>query len=191
MVESLRNYQRELRKEKLLNKSMNQITGTHFNYYFICHRKLWLFANNIQMEHTSDTVALGKLIHENSYPQRSEKFEELEIDGIKIDFYDKKNKIIHEIKKSDKMEDSHEWQLKYYIYVLKCHGVESVTGILEYPKLRGKKEIFLSAEDELRIELIKKEIYSIIYSDTCPTTIQKKFCSKCSYYDFCYINEEE
>lgn len=143
------------------------------------------------MEHTSDTVAQGKLIHEISYPQRSEKMEEVEIDGIKIDFYDKKNKIIHEIKKSDKMEDSHEWQLKYYIYVLKCRGVEDVTGILEYPKLREKKEILLSSEDEARIELIKKEISEILHSDACPTTINKKFCGKCSYYDFCYINEEE
>jgi CRISPR-associated exonuclease Cas4 len=32
-------------------------TGTHINYYHICHRKLWLFANNVQMEHNSDLVA--------------------------------------------------------------------------------------------------------------------------------------
>ena len=38
------------------------------------------------MEHTSDLVYEGKLIHETSYPQRSERYEELEIDGIKIDF---------------------------------------------------------------------------------------------------------
>ena len=31
-------------------------TGTHFNYYHICRRKLWLFANGINMEHVSDTV---------------------------------------------------------------------------------------------------------------------------------------
>ena len=61
-----------------------QITGTAINYYFLCHRKLWLFANNIQMEHTSDLVYEGKLIHEFSYDQRSEKYTELEIDGIKV-----------------------------------------------------------------------------------------------------------
>lgn len=43
-------------------------TGTHFNYYQICHRKLWLFANGINMEHVSDAVYDGKLIHEGSYP---------------------------------------------------------------------------------------------------------------------------
>ena len=60
------------------------------------------------MEHTSDLVFEGKLIHEISYPQRSERYEELEIDGVKIDYYDAKNKIIHEIKKSDKVEETHE-----------------------------------------------------------------------------------
>lgn len=87
-----------------------QTTGTHINYYFICHRKLWLFANSIQMEHTSDTVYEGKLIHEETYPQRSTKYEEVQIGGAKIDFYDAKNKIIHEIKKSPKLHEAHLWQ---------------------------------------------------------------------------------
>ncbi len=50
------------------------ITGTHINYYFLCHRKLWLFANGINMEHNSDHVYEDKLIHETSHPQRSEKY---------------------------------------------------------------------------------------------------------------------
>ena len=83
-----------------------QTTGTHFNYYLICHRKLWLFANGINMESNSDLVYEGKLLHETSYPRRSEKFQEVEIDGIKIDYYDPKNKVVHEIKKSDKHEEA-------------------------------------------------------------------------------------
>jgi len=39
------------------------------------------------MEHTSDLVYEGKLIHEESYPQRSAKYEEVEIDGIKVATY--------------------------------------------------------------------------------------------------------
>lgn len=74
------------------------ITGTHFNYYQLCHRKLWLFANGINMEQESDLVYEGKLVHESSYPQRTSKYEEVEIDGIKVDYYDAKNKVIHEIK---------------------------------------------------------------------------------------------
>ena len=80
------------------------LTGTHFNYYQVCKRKLWLFANGINMEHTSDLVLEGRLIHEDSYPQRSGKYEEIELDGIKVDFYDPKQKVIHEIKKSNKVD---------------------------------------------------------------------------------------
>jgi len=46
------------------------ITGTHISYYLVCHRKLWLFSHEIRMEHTSDLVSEGRLIHETSYPQR-------------------------------------------------------------------------------------------------------------------------
>ena len=44
-----------------------------------------MFGNGINMEHTSDLVYEGKLMHEDSYPQRSAKYEEVEIEGIKVD----------------------------------------------------------------------------------------------------------
>lgn len=167
-----------------------QVTGTHFNYYFLCKRKLWLFANGINMEHTSDLVFEGKLLHETSYPQRSERYEELEIDGVKIDFYDTKNKVIHEIKKSDKIEIAHEWQLKYYIYILERNGIEGVSGILEYPALRKTDKIYLSSIDKERILEIIADIQQITEKESCPPVINNKICKNCSYYDFCYVDEE-
>lgn len=167
------------------------ITGTQFNYFHLCHRKLWLFSNGIQMEHTSDTVYDGKLIHENSYPQRSAKYEELEIDGCKIDFYDARNKIVHEIKRSDKVEYAHEWQVKYYLYVLESNGIEGAKGILEYPSLRTTTEVLLGEQDRLTISDIKDEIKIIIESDKCPPVIKSKICKQCSYYEFCYVDEDE
>ncbi|MEI7595757.1 MAG: CRISPR-associated protein Cas4 [Bacteroidota bacterium] len=162
------------------------ITGTHFNYYQICHRKLWLFSSGISMEHTSDIVYEGKLIHETSYPQRTEKYQEIEIGGIKIDYYDAKNKVIHEVKKSDKIEKAHEWQLKYYIYILEKTGINGVTGILEYPKLRKTDEILLSERDKIEIEEMTQQIQNIINSDECPQKVEQKCCKKCSYFDFCF-----
>lgn len=167
------------------------ITGTHFNYYFVCKRKLWLFANGIAMEHTSDLVFEGKLLHETSYPQRSERYEEMEIDGIKIDFYDARNKIIHEIKKSDKIEEAHEWQVKYYIFVLERNGIEGVTGLLEYPALRQTNKVLLSDEDRKQLNVIENDIRRIVESDECPATIHSRICKNCSYYDFCYSGEVE
>lgn len=165
------------------------ITGTHFNYYMICKRKLWLFANSITMEHTSELVSEGNLLHERAYSQRSERYKELAIDGIRIDFYDTQNKIIHEIKNSNKREEAHIWQLKYYIYVLENNGIEGVTGILEFPKLRKTEEVILSEADREIISEYKTDIERIINSDICPDTIPKSKCKNCSYYDFCWINE--
>src|SRR5690606_22494527 len=93
------------------------LTGTHIAYLHTCHRKLWLFANGIQMEHTSESVAEGKLISETTYLDRTRQYTELAIDGIKIDFYDAKNRIVHEVKKSDKVENAHKAQVIYYLYV--------------------------------------------------------------------------
>ncbi len=166
-----------------------QITATHINYYHICKRKLWLFANGINMEHTSETVAAGKLVHETAYPQRSEKYTELEIGGSKIDFYDAKNKVIHEIKKSDKMEVAHEWQVKYYIMLLEQNGIEGVRGILEYPKLRETKEVTLLESDKNYLQLVMMQVNEIVTSENCPQRINNSICKKCSYYDFCYVGE--
>lgn len=167
------------------------LSGTHFNYYLVCKRKLWLFANGINMEHTSDLVFEGKLIHEDSYPQRSGKYEEIEMDGIKVDFYDPKRKVIHEIKKSNKVEVAHEWQLKYYIYVFERNGIENVTGVLEYPTLRKTQKLILSDVDREHIKKMETEILRIISDSDCLPLQKKGICRNCSYFDFCYSREEE
>ena len=167
------------------------ITGTHFNYYQLCRRKLWLFANGINMEQESDLVYEGKLVHEYSYPQRTSKYEEVEIDGVKVDYYDAKNKVIHEIKKSNKMDKAHEWQLKYYMYVFEQHGISGVRGILEYPLLRKTDEVVLSDVDREEIQVTAQNIEKTILQDTCPPCIKKGLCKNCSYHDFCYTNELE
>lgn len=168
-----------------------QITATHINLYHVCKRELWLHANEIRFEHTSELVFEGKLVQETTYPQRPERFEEVEIDGVKIDFYDAKNKIIHEIKKSDKVEEAHEWQVKYYIFILEKNGIDNVSGILEYPLLRRTNKVFLSSIDKEKISEIITEIQKIIESEKCPDTINSKICKSCSYYEFCYVEERD
>ncbi len=168
-----------------------RITGTHFNYFLICHRKLWLFANGISMESTSDLVYEGKLLHETSYPRRSEKYSEIELGGIKIDYFDPKNKVVHEIKKSDKYEEAHEWQLKYYLYILGQNGIQGVSGILEYPRLHKTEEVFLSMPDKAAIQEMLLKIELLISQQYCPERISFKRCKNCSYNDFCWSGEEE
>ncbi len=174
------------------------ITATHVNYYHVCLRKLWLFSHAIQMEHTSDTVAEGKLIGENTYLQRAERYTEIALSvdlkegttaAIKIDFYDAKNKVVHEIKKSAKIEDAHRAQVKFYLWVLEKNGIEGATGILEYPKQRHTEGVELGADDRDRITRWVAEIHRIISSEVCPKVINKPMCKTCSYCDFCYADE--
>ena len=169
---------------------MMEITGTQINYYFTCHRKLWLFGNGIQMEQNSELVAMGKLIHETSYSDRPERFQEVEIGPVKIDFYDKRDKVIHEIKKSDKLEESHRWQVKYYIYIMEQAGIEGVTGLLEYPKLRHTEEVLLTDHDREELEIIIAAIEKIKTSESCPPMVKLVICKNCSYFDFCYSSED-
>lgn len=165
------------------------ITGTHFGYYQLCHRKLWLFANGISMEHTSELVYEGKLIHEESYPQRSSRYEEVLLDGIRVDYYDARNKVIHEVKKSNKVDYAHEWQLKYYMYVFERHGIDGVQGILEYPVLHKTSEVLLSDVDRERIQEMIADIERIATQEECPPCAKKGICAKCSYFDFCYAED--
>lgn len=174
-----------------------QLTATHINYYHVCHRKLWLFANGINMEHTSDTVYDGKLLHETSYPQRAERYTEIELSAMeggiqlngKIDFYDAKAKIIHEIKRSDKMEDAHAWQVKYYIWLLALNDVAGAKGIIEYPGLRERQEVIFTEADEASLKKAVAKIIELIHNDVCPPNIHAKICKSCSYYELCYIAE--
>lgn len=170
---------------------MLQITGTHIAYLHTCHRKLWLFANGINMEHTSDIVAEGKLIGETSYPDRAEKYTEVEIDGIKIDFYDARNKVIHEVKKSDSIEHAHIAQVKFYIFKIAEKGIEGVTGIIEYPKLRQREEVHLTETGKAEVIQWVKDASDIIGQEKCPEVIHAKICKVCSYYDFCYSTEPD
>jgi len=103
--------------------------------YYLCHRKLWLFSHQIQMEHTSALVAEGNLIGENSYNRRHGQHEQIELKGVKIDFYDRRTQTIHETKKSNKVEHAHIALVKYYIWLLEQEGIHGayIPGHIDPP----------------------------------------------------------
>lgn len=160
------------------------VTGVMFYYYFVCKRKLWFFINGIQMENENEDVVIGKLIDENTY-QRENKHILID-ETINVDFI-KSWKILHEVKKSSSIEEAGIWQIKYYIYFLRKRKIMIEKGILDYPRLKIRKEIFLSVEDERKIEDILNEIERIIESEEAPKLENKKICKKCAYYEYCYI----
>lgn len=170
---------------------MFHTNATLINYYHLCHRKMWLHANHIRMEHTSEAVAEGKQLHEQAYPQRAERYREIILDGSKIDFYDPYDKVVHEMKKSDKMEHSHVAQVQFYLYLLHKNGIEGATGLIEYPKLRQTQTVRLEEEDVPMVEAWMQDIERIVESERCPNRIAKSKCRSCSYFDFCYAAESD
>lgn len=163
--------------------SQARITGTQINYLFICTRKLWLFSHHIEMEHTSDYVAIGELLHEESYAREKKN---IQIDDmIHIDFIDKDG-ILHDVKSSQSMELAHEMQILYYLYVLKQKGLPNRIGVINYPKQRRKVEVELTPEKEQEVESAMKRVAETTSLPIPPSVKFDKLCKSCSYMELCW-----
>lgn len=184
-----------------MNKA-KPITGTEVAYYFVCPRKLWFFAHNIQCEQESDAVRMGKHIHETSFKRKKK---EVSIDGvIVVDWIDHKEKIIHEVKKSASLDKAHAWQLKYYMWYLEQKGIliadekaakkyadqpekRGYIGELNYPRLRQTEPVILTQPDRKKIETkILPNIRKIKSLKKPPKTVEWHICKSCSYNELCY-----
>jgi CRISPR-associated exonuclease Cas4 len=163
------------------------ITGTMVAYFHICHRKLWLFSKGLNLENISGNVDVikGKILHESRFNRDAHK--EVSFDTVKIDFLRFGDQVyVHEIKKSKKFEDAHIWQLKYYIFLLQQKGVNCSSGVIHYPVSMRKVEVEFSIKDLIQIEDALVGIKEIIENPIIPQRVQKKLCSRCAYFDFCY-----
>ena len=160
------------------------ITGIMIYYYFICHRKLWYFLNEINMEQNSELVSIGKILDDTTYSR--EKKGILIDNTINIDFI-KNGAVLHEVKKTKSIEEARIWQIKYYMYYLEKRGVQNIEAQIDYPLIRETKLIFLEDKDRNvlnNIEISIKEIKKLIKP---PKAINEKICKKCAYYDLCYV----
>lgn len=173
------------------------INATLISLYKVCPRECWLHANGVRMEHTSDAVADGKLLHETSYASRNAKHSEFDIEATfgntqlfgKIDFYDAKRKIVHETKRGNNVEEAHLWQVKFYLWLLCLNGIEDATAIIEYPLLRQTESVELIEEDKTILKNLVTQVAQLQSSEICPPVINAKICKSCSYYELCYIDE--
>ncbi len=162
-----------------------RITGVKVNYYHVCETKLWLFSRNISLENESDSVAIGKMLHEDRYKKS---FKNVTIDGISIDFVKTGKRLeIHEIKKSKKMDAADRAQLLFYLYFLKKRGIDAA-GVLNYPLLNKTEKIELNPEDEASTEKDIENIGNIVLG-SMPLPERKKICSKCAYEEFCFCGD--
>lgn len=160
------------------------ISGIMIYYYIVCKRKLWYFYNQIQMEAENENVQIGKVLDENTY-EREEKHINID-DVISIDYIKNKG-VLHEVKKSKKIEEAGIMQMKYYLYYLKQKGIEDIKGKVDYPLLKQSINIELTDEDEKNIETILVDLKEIITRPLPPVLEKKRICKKCAYFELCYI----
>ncbi|RKX55917.1 MAG: CRISPR-associated protein Cas4 [Thermotoga sp.] len=160
------------------------ITGNLINAYFICHRKLWFFAHEINPYLNNTYLEIGTLIGEQFYKREKK---EIQTENMKIDLVKKENGniVVGEIKKSSIGRKSATMQLLFYLYQLKKNGIEA-KGELLIPKERKKESVILTAEAEKELEEAFAEIQRIISLPIPPPLHKTRFCRACAYKDFCF-----
>ncbi len=163
---------------------MEKITGGMIYYYFVCKRKLWFSIHGISMEEENENVQIGKYLDESSY-EKERKHISIN-DEINIDFV-KKSGVIHEIKKSRKIEEASIWQVKYYLYYLRLREVEIREAKIDYPLLKKVVDVGLDNSDILTIEAILIEIRKLYRTDRPPKISLNRKCKKCAYCDLCLV----
>lgn len=160
------------------------ITGNLINAYYICQRKLWLFAHEINPSSENPYLEIGSLIGEEAYGRDKK---EILFGNIKIDLVKKEDgdTVVAEIKKSSKGINAARIQLLFYLYKLKEHEVIA-KGELLIPKERKKISVELdeAAEKELEDDFV--EIKLIMKLERAPIPKKIPFCKKCSYFEFCW-----
>lgn len=154
-------------------------------YYVVCQRKLWLYSKQIGFETEHDRVFEGTLLHEKSY---SRKDKELAIGDAVVDVID--GEYIQETKLSSKMQKADEWQLLYYLYLLKQRGIKK-KGKIAYTKEKKIVEVVLTEDKEKELKKKIAGIYRVIESECAPKLKKLSYCKNCAYYDFCFVLEGE
>ncbi len=161
-----------------------KITGNLINAYYVCRRKLWLFAHEVSPLKDNQLLEIGRIIAEESYRRE---IKEISFGNIKIDLIRKKDGELWvcEVKKSSKFLKPAKMQLAFYLYELKKHGIIA-KGELLVPKEKKREEVILTPELENEIIKAIKNIKKIVSLEKPPPVEKNKFCLKCSYYEFCF-----
>lgn len=95
--------------------------------------------------------------------------------------------VIHEVKRSKKMQDAHLFQLLYYMYYLRNnYGVNSSRGVLHYPLLKQNVDVELTQERVAQLEEALRGIKEVNFSPSPPEASRKRYCRSCAYQDLCW-----
>ncbi len=166
-----------------------KLTGTHLNYLVVCHRKLWLYANGIEMERENENVQIGKQIGAVAFGREKKEINldnQIVLDWAEAKVGDDGVLTIHEVKKSRAVNEAHRLQMLFYLDFLRAKGV-AARGVIDYPEIKQRESIELDEAGEALLQDALIQVRAIIESEGAPPRLDKiSFCSKCAYFDLCY-----
>jgi|SRR5579884_606831 len=166
-----------------------RIGGTEVHYYVLCPRKLWWFSHGMEQEHVQgaegqENVALGQLLHKESYPDKTRK-DILIDDLLRLDFTE--GGAVHEIKKSKGGQRATLFQMLYYLYYLKHEKGIETTGVIDYPKQRRRQEVALTPELEAEVERALAGVQAVREMPAPPKVAEPMpICKRCAYQELCW-----
>lgn len=161
----------------------DRVTGLMMKYYHTCHRELWFYMNDIDVDRQNEGIMHGSDIDDRSY---ADKRRRVFIDGtIAVDMID--DETIVEVKRSSRMEEAGIMQLKYYLWYLKTRKGIEMRGEMAYPTERKRTTVELTEENEAEIEEIVEDIERIGNRGSPPEPERKPFCDSCAYHDLCWV----
>lgn len=97
---------------------------------------------------------------------------------------------MHETKKSAAKEKAHVAQVKFYLYLLRKSGVKSDYGMIDYPKIRHYERVELPEDEMVEVEKWIELATELIKREKCPPKLPISKCKSCSYFEFCWVNED-
>ena len=160
------------------------ITGVMVQYYVICKRELWFYANQINMNYNNDDISIGNLIHEKSYSRENK---EIRVDNMVFDYIKNDGDLtIFEIKKSSKLTIGAKYQLYFYLYSFYKIN-PNIKGILVYPKERKREEICLNESIIDEMNDIFEGIIDVCNLNKPPIAEKMNYCKKCSFFELCMV----
>ena len=168
----------------------DKFTGTQLNYLEVCHRKLWLFSHGIEMERENENVQIGKQIGAQTYNREKKEIalnDQIVLDWAENVVGDDGVLTIHEVKKSKAVRAAHRLQMLFYLRFLREHGV-AARGVIDYPETKQRENIELSPAAELEMDAALGQVKAIVNAAEAPPKLDDlRFCSKCAYFDLCYV----
>lgn len=158
--------------------------GIKVNYWAVCQRKLWLFAKGVRMEHSSDRVLLGQVLHQEAYsslPRREVLLDNL----VRVDIVEGEGRVV-EVKYSSRLVHAARLQVAYYLLYLRHLGAGDLVGELRFPKERRREAVYLVPELEAQVAEALRGVARVEALPTPPDAEYAPICHSCAYAELCW-----